>query len=276
MKKQKTQSKENSSVRVFNSEEFGSLRVIEIEGEPWFVGRDIAKTLGYSNTKKAISDHVDIEDKKDGVTIRDSIGRGQKPILISESGLYSLIMSSKLPTAKQFKRWVTSEVLPSIRKHGAYMTDETLKKAILSPDFLIDLANALKDEQTKNKQLKEENEKLSETNKLLSDSVLTWTNRNNINAIVRKLSKVLKMQFGYTFNCVYKELSYKYGIALKNRAGVAESKGEKRKPLIAYIHDDEWAKVEAVISAICEKNNINTERFFREATNQVIKQPLSA
>ena len=196
--------------------------------------------------------------------------------LINESGLYSLIMSSKLPTAKQFKRWVTSEVLPSIRKHGAYMTDETLKQAILSSDFLIDLANALKDEQTKNKQLKEENEKLSETNKLLSDSVLTWTNRNNINAIVRKLSKVLKMQFGYTFNCVYKELSYKYGIALKNRAGVAESKGEKRKPLIAYIHDDEWSKVEAVISAICEKNNINTERFFREATNQVIKQPLPA
>lgn len=91
-----------------------------INGEPWFVGKDVAEILGYSNSRKAIGDHVDDEDKTDGVTIRDSIGRVQNPIIINESGLYSLILSSKLPTAKQFKRWVTSEVLPAIRKTGGY------------------------------------------------------------------------------------------------------------------------------------------------------------
>lgn len=83
-----------------------------INNEPWLVGKDIAKALGYTNSRKAISDHVDGEDKIDGVTIRDPIGRCQNPILINESGLYSLILSSKLPNAKKFKRWVTSEVLP--------------------------------------------------------------------------------------------------------------------------------------------------------------------
>lgn len=96
---------------------------MEINGEPWFVGKDVATALGYSNPRKAIIDHVDEEDKNDGVTIRDSIGREQKPVVINESGMYSLILGSKLDGAKRFKRWVTSEVLPSIRKSGAYATD---------------------------------------------------------------------------------------------------------------------------------------------------------
>lgn len=99
---------------------------MEVNNEPWFVGKDVASVLGYANTRKALADHIDDEDKLDGVTIRDPIGREQNPVIINESGLYSLILSSKLPNAKQFKRWVTSEVLPTIRKHGAYMTPETL------------------------------------------------------------------------------------------------------------------------------------------------------
>lgn len=102
---------------IFNNEQFGSVRAVSIDGEPWFVGKDIAEILGYSNPRKAIGDHVDAEDKTDGVTIRDSIGREQTPIVINESGLYSLILGSKLPKAKDFKRWVTTEVLPTIRKY---------------------------------------------------------------------------------------------------------------------------------------------------------------
>lgn len=83
----------------------------------------MCKVLGYSNPRKALSDHVDEDDKTDGVTIRDSMGRNQNPILINESGLYALIFGSRLESAKRFKHWVTNEVLPSIRKHGAYMTD---------------------------------------------------------------------------------------------------------------------------------------------------------
>lgn len=113
----------DKQIKVFNNTEFGEIRSMTINGEPWFVGKDIAAALGYSNPRKAIGDHVDQEDKTDGVTIRDSIGREQNPVIINESGMYSLILSSKLEGAKRFKRWVTSEILPSIRKTGAYATD---------------------------------------------------------------------------------------------------------------------------------------------------------
>lgn len=140
---------------IFNNPEFGEIRTIEADGAPWFVGRDVAAALGYSNTNKALADHVDPEDKRqgDGVTIRDPIGREQHPVIINESGLYSLIMSSKLPGAKRFKRWVTAEVLPSIRKHGAYIGPETLEDMLTSPDLVIKLLTALKAEQEKNRSI---------------------------------------------------------------------------------------------------------------------------
>lgn len=102
--------------------EFGELRTVEISGEPWFVGKDVAEALGYSNARKAVLVHVDAEDK--GVTKWDTPGGTQQMTIINESGLYSLILSSKLPSAKEFKHWVTSEVLPSIRKNGAYIRNQ--------------------------------------------------------------------------------------------------------------------------------------------------------
>lgn len=109
-----------NNIQVFNNEELGCIRTVIINDQPWFVGKDIAVALGYSNTRDALAKRVDDEDKLDGVAICDSIGREQTPVLINESGLYSLILSSKLPSAKKFKRWVTSEVLPAIRKTGHY------------------------------------------------------------------------------------------------------------------------------------------------------------
>lgn len=106
--------------------------------------------MGYSRATKAIQDRVDEEDK-DVVPIQDSIGRMQNTPIINESGLYSLIIGSKLPSAKKFKRWVTSEVLPSIRKHGAYMTDNALEQAIANPDFMIGLLQNLKKEKEEKK-----------------------------------------------------------------------------------------------------------------------------
>ena len=108
-------------LQTFQNLEFGEIRSMTINGEPWFVGKDIAAALGYSNPRKAIGDHVDEEDK--GVTKCDTLGGGQNLTIINESGMYSLILSSKLEGAKRFKRWVTSEVLPSIRKTGAFATD---------------------------------------------------------------------------------------------------------------------------------------------------------
>lgn len=119
-------------LQIFKNEEFGEVRTVEIGGEPWFVGKDVAEVLGYSNTRDALAKHIDGEDKGD-VAIRDSIGREQSTTIINESGLYSLILSSKLPNAKAFKKWVTSEVLPSIRKHGGYISGQ----AEMSPEELM-------------------------------------------------------------------------------------------------------------------------------------------
>lgn len=135
-----------NEIKIFENEKFGQVRILEIENEPYFVGKDVAEILGYTNTRKALIDHVEEEDKTSNKTLRVN---GTNLTLINESGLYSLILKSKLPQAKQFKRWVTNEVLPSIRKHGAYMTDEVLKEALTSPDFLIKLATELKEEKEK-------------------------------------------------------------------------------------------------------------------------------
>lgn len=137
-------------IQIFNSKEFGDVRALELNGAPWFVGKDVAEALGYGAGKSlanAVSKHVDEEDK--GVTEMMTPGGVQKVIIINESGLYSLVLSSKLPSAKKFKHWVTSEVLPTIRRHGAYMTEEALEKAITEPDFLIRLATQLKEEKAK-------------------------------------------------------------------------------------------------------------------------------
>ena len=108
-----------NQLEIFRNREFGEIRTVTIDGDPWFVGKDVAEILGYERPTKAVSDRVDIEDR-DEVPIQDSIGRMQNTPIINESGLYSLILSSKMPTAKRFKRWVTSEVLPQIRKTGSY------------------------------------------------------------------------------------------------------------------------------------------------------------
>lgn len=134
-----------NELQIFNSPEFGKIRAVGIDGQPWLVGKDVAQALGYTNPKKALADHVDPEDKRqgDGVTIRDPMGREQHPTVINESGVYSLVFSSKLPRAKEFKRWVTSEVLPSIRKHGAYLTPEVTEKLDALTLRVDQLANAM-------------------------------------------------------------------------------------------------------------------------------------
>lgn len=136
-------------LQVFRNAEFGSVRTTVIDGEPYIVGKDVAEILGYTNPQKALRDHVDDEDKtlNETFTVNGTMG-----VLINESGLYSLILSSRLPTAKKFKRWVTSEVLPAIRKHGIYATDEL----IANPDLAIAAFTALKEERQKVRALSEQ------------------------------------------------------------------------------------------------------------------------
>ena len=143
-----------NEIKIFNNPEFGKVRTMEINGEPYFVGKDVAEILGYNNTKDAIATHVDADDRaviqRSENTTLEIPNRGLT--VINESGLYSLILSSKLPKAKEFKRWVTSEVLPSIRKHGAYAVDELLN----DPEFAIKTFTALKEERERSKRLSEQ------------------------------------------------------------------------------------------------------------------------
>ena len=145
----------NKEIQIFSNNQFGQLRTVIIKNEPWFVGKDVADTLGYSDTNKAVAMHVDDEDKKLNDKTSPSFGQ-RGATLINESGVYSLVFGSKLESAKEFKHWVTHDVLPTIRKHGAYATPDTLDKMIASPEFGIKLLTALKEEQERNSKLTEE------------------------------------------------------------------------------------------------------------------------
>lgn len=163
-----------NELQIFENAEFGRMRIIIIDGEPWFAGKDAAEALGYKNTKDVLINHVENEDKRiiqrsEISTFENHIPKSALPVnfvaadipnrgltIINESGLYSLILSSKLPKAKEFKHWITSEVIPSIRKHGVY----AVKELVNDPDFLIKVLIELKTEQTKNKEFECEIERL--------------------------------------------------------------------------------------------------------------------
>ena len=175
-----------NDLQIFENEVFGKIRTLGKDGEPWFVGKDVAEALGYERPTKAIQDHVDTEDK-DEVPIQDSIGRMQNTPIINESGLYSLVLSSKLPSAKQFKRWVTSDILPAIRKYGGFLTPEKVEEVLLNPDTIIRLATDLKSEREQRKAL----EIIVETQRpkvLFADSV----SASKTSILIGDLAKILK------------------------------------------------------------------------------------
>lgn len=179
-----------NELQIFKNPEFGEIRTVEVNNEPWFVGKDVASVLGYKDTVNALKAHVD-EDEKAGWQITTQFGVKETTI-INESGLYSLILSSKLPTAKKFKHWVTSEVLPTIRKHGAYMTPETLQEAILNPDMMIQLCQQLKAEQDKNAALKVVNSRLTVDNQIMQPKADYFDELvdRNLNTGIRETAKM--------------------------------------------------------------------------------------
>lgn len=173
-----------NDLQIFNSEEFGEIRTVTIDNEPWFVGKDVAESLGYSEPRSAVSKKVDEDDK--GVAEMETPSGKQNMTVINESGLYALIFGSKLESANRFKNWVTSEVLPAIRRHGVYMTDQTLEKALTSPDFLIQLATQLKNEQEKNVALAADNERMKQK-EIFADAVAA----SHTSILIGDLAKLL-------------------------------------------------------------------------------------
>ena len=190
----------NNELQIFNNTEFGEVRIINIDGKPYAVGADVARALGYAKPQNAVSLHcphalkqgigVQTGTKSDGTPAIQNIDM----LVIPEGDVYRLIARSQLPSAEKFERWVFDEVLPSIRKHGAYMTPDTLDRMINSPEFGIKLLTALKDEREKrviieaeNKQLQEENEKMT-PKAIFADAV----SASDGTILIGELAKILK------------------------------------------------------------------------------------
>lgn len=151
-----------NDLQIFNNPEFGQIRAIEKGGEPWFVAADVCQVLEIKNNRDALTR---LDDDEKGVVLTDTLGGSQEMSIINEPGLYSLVLGSRKQEAKAFKRWITHEVIPSIHKHGAYMTPETIEQVLTDPDTLIKLATELKEERARRKALKAEKLALIEENK---------------------------------------------------------------------------------------------------------------
>lgn len=245
-----------NEIKIFENSEFGTLRGIEINGESWLVGKDVAERLGYSNPRDALARHVDDEDKST-VAFHDGTSGNPNVTVINESGVYSLIMGSKLPNAKKFKRWVTSEVLPAIRKHGGYLTPEKVEEALLNPDTLIRLATELKDEREKRRALE---------SKVAEDRPFTGFGR----AIAASSDAILVREFA--------KLANNAGIQIgQNRLyGWLRERGylmRDNKPYQKYV-DSGWFKLKESTITTIEGNMVRTTTLITGKGQMALMQKL--
>ena len=228
-----------NEIQVWNYES-SEVRTVQVNGEPWFVGKDVATVLGYSNTRDAIARHVDEEDKA-GVGIHDG-SQMREVVVVNESGLYSLVLSSKLPNAKKFKRWVTSEVLPSIRKHGSYSMQSQF--ADLSPQLQVLIQMETRQKQIEARQAEQATalagleQKLQNTCEVIALDKTAW--RKDSEHLINKIARATGEGYGgirLVYEEIYRSIESRAGVSLNTRLtnkrnrmageGVCKSKRDK-------------------------------------------------
>ena len=248
-----------NAIQIFNNEQFGAIRTIEENGKVLFCGSDVAKALGYSNTKDALSRHC----KEDGVAFHDlidSMGREQQAKFINEGNVYRLITHSKLPAAEQFEHWVFDEVLPTLRKTGGYISssEQMLNTYFvgISPEQRVLVGGLLRSIEVQQKKI----EDLTMTNEILTAEVLTWATRPLVNALIRRYSgRACGGIFGFAWTDFKRELLYKYGININARiTNYMNKTNKKTKPkTLNMIADDEVLFALKTIVSLCETQKID-------------------
>ena len=244
-----------NEIKIFEHPELGEIRTLHINDEPWFVLVDVCKVLKLSSSHK-VADRLE-EDERSQIPLTDSLNRRQNVTIINESGLYSVILRSDKPQAKPFRKWVTSEVLPSIRKHGAYMTPEKLEEVLLNPDVLIELATNLKQEQEKNSEL-------TATNAALTMEINTWDDRAIINALIRTFAnRRCGNNFAVAWNILYKRMRYGEKICPRKR-----KVHKKNGSLLDTLTDDEIKLALKQATALCEEAGLDTGAIINEVNRK--------
>ena len=245
-----------NEIKVFDNAEFGEVRTAVVNDEPMFCLIDICKALELSNSR-IVADRLDEDERR-----KLDLPRQGETWFITESGLYAVVLRSDKPAAKKFRKWVTSEVLPSIRKHGMYAVDELIE----NPELAIKAFTALKEEREKNRALQAENESkqkeiatLDKENDLLAERALQWADRPLINALVRAYGRSLGGDYSTAWGDFKKELLYRHGINLNARiTHFLNNTGKKTKPrTLDMLDDSELQKALSTAAALCRENNVD-------------------
>ena len=239
----------NQLQKIFNYQD-NQVRTVFKDGQPYFVAKDVCEILRLGNSRDAVSK---LDEDEKGVEKVDTLGGLQDMTIINEGGLYTLIIRSNMPEAKPFRKWVTSEVLPSIRKYGMYAKDELLD----NPDLLLDVVTRYKAEREANKILNTEN-------KLLSQQTLTWADRKVIDALVKKYG--YKIGYQDAWREYKKELLYAHSINIQSRiTNYMNSTGKKTRPrTLDMLHDDEIAACISSAVALCRNNSVNISDIIKK------------
>lgn len=260
----------NTMVEIFENEQFGQVRVVERNGEPWFVAADVCRALEIGNSRQAIA-RLDADEKD--VISNDTPGGEQQMSIVNEPGLYSLVLGSRKPEARAFKRWITHEVIPSIRKTGGYVAND---------DLFINTYLPFADENTKalfrvtlhtineqNKKIAEVEGKLEEVtlqNRVLSGEMLQWDEGPLLNALVRKYGNVAcGDNFGKAWKAFYKELLYKHSIGLEQRKtlDVNNNPNHKNTATYKYLSVSEFPLAIQAIVAMCVDAHVDIDDILR-------------